>query len=80
MQARLDEHGAVRAGSLESAAPFRYLRFREPPFDEADLAALAAEIRPLLSREVEVYGYFRHEDEPTAPAYAARLLELLGSE
>ena len=26
-----------------------------------------------------VYVYFRHEDEPTAPAYAARLLELVGS-
>ncbi len=80
VQARLDAAGAVRAGALESTAPFRYLRFREPPFTDADLAALAAEIRPLLSREVEVYGYFRHEDEPTAPAYAARLLELLAAE
>jgi hypothetical protein len=26
-----------------------------------------------------VYGYFRHEDEPTAPAYAARLLELVSA-
>ena len=25
------------------------------------------------------YVYFRHEDEPTAPAYAARLLELLNA-
>jgi hypothetical protein len=25
-----------------------------------------------------VFAYFRHEDEPTAPAYAQRLLELLG--
>jgi len=24
-----------------------------------------------------VYVYFRHEDEPTAPAYAERLYELL---
>jgi hypothetical protein len=24
-----------------------------------------------------VYVYFRHKDEPTAPAYAARLHELL---
>jgi uncharacterized protein YecE (DUF72 family) len=80
VQARLDASGAVRAGSVEGAAGFRYLRFREPPFDEADLAALAAEIRSLLSRGVEVYGYFRHEDEPTAPAYAARLLELVAAE
>ena len=70
VQARLDEHGAVRAGALDGAAPFRYLRFRDPPYDEAALAGLAAEIRPLLAEGVEVYGYFRHEDEPTAPAYA----------
>jgi hypothetical protein len=24
-----------------------------------------------------VFAYFRHEDEPTAPAYAQRLLDLL---
>jgi hypothetical protein len=26
-----------------------------------------------------VYVYFRHDDEPTAPAHAARLCELLES-
>jgi hypothetical protein len=26
-----------------------------------------------------VYVYFRHEDEPTAPAYVAKLRELLES-
>jgi hypothetical protein len=34
----------------------------------------------MVERGLEVYGYFRHEDEPTAPAYAARLLELLAHE
>jgi uncharacterized protein YecE (DUF72 family) len=74
--ARLDEAGVVRAGALEAAAAFRYLRFRDPPYDDAALDGLAAEIRPLLERGIDVYGYFRHEDEPTAPAYAQRLLEL----
>jgi len=74
--ARLDEAGVVRSGALEAAAPFRYLRFRDPPYDEEALARLAAEIRRLLERGVEVFGYFRHEDEPTAPAYARRLLDL----
>ena len=27
--------------------------------------------------DVPLYAYFRHEDAPTAPAYAERLLELL---
>jgi uncharacterized protein YecE (DUF72 family) len=58
-------------------APFRYLRFREPPYSAEELEALAARIRPLLAAGVDVYAYFRHEDEPTAPAYAERLLALL---
>jgi uncharacterized protein YecE (DUF72 family) len=75
---RLAERGLVRPGSLESEAPFAYLRLRDPPYDDAALEALAAEVRPLLSGGKDVYCYFRHEDEPTAPRYAERLLELVG--
>ena len=39
--------------------------------------ASAATIRRLLDGGLDVYCYFRHEDEPTAPAYAARLRELV---
>jgi len=79
VQARLDEHGAARVGALDGAASFRYLRFRDPPYDEAGLAALADEIHPLLAAGVEVFGYFKHEDEPTAPRYAERLVALLAT-
>jgi uncharacterized protein YecE (DUF72 family) len=68
---------AVRVNDFEAEAGFRYLRFREPPYDKDQLAALAARIRPLLAVSVEVYGYFKHEDAPTAPNYAAELIELL---
>jgi uncharacterized protein YecE (DUF72 family) len=68
---------AVRVGSLEGAATFRYLRLREPPYGEDALAGLAARLRPLLDEGIRVYCYFKHEDEPSGPAYAARLLELL---
>ena len=68
----------VRVGSLEADAPFRYLRLREPPYDEAALAAWAGRLRPLLDDGIRVYCYFKHEDEPTGPAYATRLLELAG--
>jgi len=74
VEERLADAGAVRVNDLDHAAPFRYLRLREPPYDEAALAGLAARIRPLAE---PAYVYFRHEDEPTAPAYADRLLELL---
>jgi uncharacterized protein YecE (DUF72 family) len=68
---------AVRVGSLAAEAPFRYLRLREPPYDDDELAAWAERLRPLLDDGLHVYCYFKHEDEPTAPSYAERLLELL---
>jgi uncharacterized protein YecE (DUF72 family) len=68
---------AVRVNDWEADAPFRYLRFREPPHSDEELAALAARIRPLLAAGVDVFAYFRHEDAPDAPAYAERLRELV---
>jgi uncharacterized protein YecE (DUF72 family) len=69
IEPRLAEAGAVRVNDLAHPAPFRYLRRRDAPDEE-----LAARIR----RAAEpVYVYFRHDEEPNAPAYAARLLELL---
>jgi uncharacterized protein YecE (DUF72 family) len=74
IEPRLAEAGAVRVNDLEGDAPFRYVRFREPPYTDVQLAEFAAQLREL--RE-PVFAYFRHEDEPTAPRYAERLLELL---
>jgi uncharacterized protein YecE (DUF72 family) len=70
---------AARVGSLEGDAPFRYLRLREPPYDDAALAGWAERLRPLLDEGVRIYCYFKHEDEPTGPAYAERLAQLLTS-
>jgi uncharacterized protein YecE (DUF72 family) len=67
---------AVRVGDHEGEAPFRYLRLREPPYDESALANWAERIRPLLAEGIEVYIFFKHEEEPSAPLYAERLLEL----
>jgi uncharacterized protein YecE (DUF72 family) len=53
------------------AEPFRYLRLREPPYSDEDLRAVAAALVD------PAYVYVRHEDEPTAPAIAARLRQLL---
>jgi uncharacterized protein YecE (DUF72 family) len=68
---------AARVGSLESDAPFRYVRLREPPYNEELLREWADRLRPLLADGLRVYVYFKHEDEPTGPRYAQRLLELL---
>jgi uncharacterized protein YecE (DUF72 family) len=67
--------GTAAVDDLERDAPFRYLRLREPPYGDDELRAWAERIRAL---GVPAFVYFRHEDEPTAPAYAQRLLELLG--
>jgi len=69
---------AACVGSLEGDAAFRYLRLREPPYSEDDLRAWADRVRPLLDDGVSVYCYFKHEDAPTSPSYAERLVELLG--
>jgi uncharacterized protein YecE (DUF72 family) len=71
---RLSAAGAVRVNDLDHPAPFRYLRLREPPYDEAALADLAERLREVAE---PAYVYFKHEDEPTAPAYAERLRELI---
>jgi uncharacterized protein YecE (DUF72 family) len=73
VEPRIAEAGAVCVNDLASPAPFRYVRFRDPPYDDGELREWAARIREL--RE-PVYAYFRHEDEPTAPVYAERLREL----
>jgi len=75
IEGRLAEAGAVRVNDLESEAPFRYVRLREPPYTDDDLREWAKRLRPL---DVPTFVYLRHEDEPTAPRYAERLLELLG--
>ena len=63
--------GIVRVGD-PGAEPFRYLRLREPPYSDDELAEAAAGMRD------PAYVYLRHEDEPTAPAYAEKLRAFAG--
>jgi uncharacterized protein YecE (DUF72 family) len=73
IEPRLAEAGAVRVNDLETEAPFRYVRLREPPYSDSALQEWAMRLRALRA---PTYVYFRHEDRPTAPAYAARLAAL----
>jgi uncharacterized protein YecE (DUF72 family) len=73
----VDVSPGIRVNDWDADAPFRYLRFRDPPYSDDELEHFAGRIRPLLDDGVEVYAYFRHENEPTAPQYAERLLTLL---
>lgn len=67
----------VHVNSFDGEAPYRYFRLREPPYDDETLRAWAGRFRPLLQEGTRIYCYFKHEEEPTAPLYAQRLLELL---
>ena len=75
IEARLAASGAVRVNDLDHEAPFRYVRFRDPPYDDQALRDWAGRLRAV---DVPLFAYFRHEEAPAAPAYASRLLELLG--
>ena len=75
IEPRLAEAGAVRVNDLEADASFRYVRLREPPYSDDDLARWAERLR---GAAVPTFVYLRHEDEPTAPRYATWLIELLG--
>jgi uncharacterized protein YecE (DUF72 family) len=75
IEPRLAAAGAVRVNDLEHEAAFRYVRFRDPPYSDDELQRWAERLR---SMREPVFAYFRHEDEPAAPRYAQRLLELLG--
>jgi uncharacterized protein YecE (DUF72 family) len=74
IEPRLAEAGAVRVNDLETEAPFRYVRLREPPYSDDELRGWADRLR---GSPVPTFVYLRHEDEPTAPQYAERLTELL---
>ena len=77
VDAMLAGASVARVNSLEGATSFRYLRLREPPYDDASLARWAERLVPILDAGVRVYAYFQHEDEPTAPTYANLLHELV---
>jgi uncharacterized protein YecE (DUF72 family) len=74
IEPRLAEAGAVRVNDLEHDVSFRYVRSRDPPYCDEELKEWADRLR---GRPEPVFAYFRHEDEPSAPRYAKRLLELL---
>jgi uncharacterized protein YecE (DUF72 family) len=74
IEPRLAAAGAVRVDSLDADAPFHYLRLREPPYTDSELGDWAGRIGALAA---PAFVYLRHEEQPTAPSYAARLRQLV---
>ena len=75
VDAALRAAGVARVGDLDGAAQFAYLRLREPPWPDEWLMSLAARVRQRLAAGVDVFAYFRHEDEPRGALAAEKLLQ-----
>jgi uncharacterized protein YecE (DUF72 family) len=60
-------------------APFLYVRLRRSAYPEADLATWVERVTPFLDDGRDVFVFFRHTDEPTAPRLALRFLDLAGA-
>ena len=73
---RLAEAGAVRVGDVSGAAGWAYVRYRELLYSEDELDAIATELSELAGRGIETFAYFRHGDDPDAPAAALRVTGL----
>jgi uncharacterized protein YecE (DUF72 family) len=59
-------------------APFLYVRLRRSAYEDPDLAGWVQRVAPFLDDGRDVFLFFRHTDEPTAPRLALRFLELAG--
>ena len=70
----LSEREDASAPPLVETAPWGYVRLRLEQYSDEELAAWAR--RLAATRWQDVHVYFMHE--PTAPAYAATLLRLMG--
>jgi uncharacterized protein YecE (DUF72 family) len=54
-----------------------YVRLRRRTYDEASLARWAARIEPFLSDGLDVYAFFRHDEDGASALRAERLAALL---
>ena len=77
----VDVAPAVRVGRLGRRRALPLPPLPRPAVLRRDAASSSRHAFARCSpRATEVFAYFRHEDAPTAPAYAARLLELVRAE
>jgi len=70
VEERLAEAGAARVGDAMGRAGWAYVRYRELGYDDAELARIATGLGQLDRAGIETYAFFRHGDEPHAPAAA----------
>ncbi len=83
----LTEHGATLcATDLDEAAPpdlrvtgrFLYLRLRRTEYEQAELRAWAARLAPFLNDGLDVYVFFRHDEDGASALRAEAFATLCG--
>jgi len=79
VEERLAQGGAVRVDDDSGLAGWAYLRYRELRYPNEELDAIAARLAALSDAGTETFAYFRHGDEPDAPAAAMRVAAVYGS-
>ena len=76
----LEGRDAVRVNQLDAPAPVPLPAPARAALRRRGAQRVGRSPAPAARRRASrCYCYFKHEDEPTAPAYARRLLELVGS-
>ena len=64
--------------TLGTTAPFAYARLRKRPgYEDAEVDAWAARLRPIVDAGKDVYAYFRHDDTGANGISAERLRDAL---
>jgi uncharacterized protein YecE (DUF72 family) len=56
-------------------APFSYFRLRIPEMTEHYRQQIAEDLKQMSSAGVDVYAFFKHEDDPTGALYAEEVLK-----
>ena len=59
------------------SSPFAYLRLRKDAYADVDLERWSARLTETLARGEDVYAFFKHETDATAPRQADRLAGLI---
>ena len=79
VEERLAAAGAVRVDDDSGQAGWAYLRYRELSYTDEELDEIAVRLAAFAKAGTETLAYFRHGDEPNAPAAAMRLAAVYGS-
>ncbi len=58
-----------------ATADFAYYRFRREEYSAAERRVIAERVRRLSDSGIEVFAFFKHEEQPDSPLYAVELLE-----